>query len=293
MFEKELNRKAEESERILRDYFPNEQYPQEIYRSASYSLFAGGKRIRPILIMEACRLCGGSVADCAPLAAAMEMIHTYSLIHDDLPCMDDDDLRRGKPTNHIMFGEAVAVLAGDALLNLAYETILKGYFSSASKASYMTGARIIAQAAGMDGMIGGQTSDILNEGKEPDPELLEYIHSHKTGALIKASVLAGAAAAGAGSDAMSALEVYGNIIGLMFQISDDILDVVGHESELGKKTNADAQHSKMTYPYVYGMEASYRKAHELYANAGAALNRFGESASFLIDLAKYLYKRNK
>lgn len=293
MFEQQLSKKINEAEQLLRKYFPNIVYPQEIYNSMGYSLFAGGKRIRPILLTETCKLCGGNAADSEPLAAAIEMIHTYSLIHDDLPCMDDDELRRGKPTNHIVFGEAIAVLGGDALLNLAYETILSGYSKAFQKDAYMNASSIIATSAGTEGMIGGQTADIQNEGKDPDPEILDYIHRHKTGALIKASILAGATVAQADTEEISVLTVYGDAIGLMFQITDDILDLIGSTESLGKSTNTDNAHSKMTYPFVYGLEASHAKVDELYRLAVQSLQLFGSDAEFLVSLAEYLHRRNQ
>ncbi len=293
MFEQQLIKKAEEAEQLLRKYFPNISYPQEIYNSMEYSLFAGGKRIRPILLTETCKLCGGNIADSEPLAAAIEMIHTYSLIHDDLPCMDDDELRRGKPTNHIVFGEAVAVLSGDALLNLAYETIIRGYSKASQKDAYMSASSIIATSAGTDGMIGGQVADILNEGKDPDPQILDYIHMHKTGALIKASILAGAAIAQADDEQISVLSIYGDALGLMFQITDDILDLIGSTESLGKNTDTDIAHNKMTYPFVYGLEASYAKVDELYRLAIQSLQLFASDAEFLVSLAEYLHRRNQ
>lgn len=290
MFVEKLKGKAEEIDGIIKKYTLNEQYPQILYESMYYSLFSDSKRIRPILLLEACKIVNGNTAFCEPLAAAVEMIHTYSLIHDDLPCMDDDDLRRGKPTNHIVFGYPTALLAGDGLLNCAYETMINGFFIAENKENYMKACTVIAKAAGVQGMIGGQAADMINENKEPDEMNLNYIHTHKTGALLHACIMGGALCANASDAQLNALNIYGEKIGLMYQIVDDVLDVLGDEKLMGKKTGADQNHNKMTYPSVYGMQASLNKIDELYVESINALSIFNNN-SFLHELAAFLKER--
>ena len=288
---RELAKRQIEVEKVLEEYTVRTGKPQSIFDSFNYSLFVGGKRIRPILIMESCRLLGGEVSDVHPLMAAMEMIHTYSLIHDDLPCMDDDELRRGKPTNHMVYGEATALLAGDSLLNLAYETMLRGAEGKENLSAYIRAVGIIAESAGVHGMIAGQVMDMESEGKEPDSDVLDFIHDNKTGAILRASVVSGAVAAGADGEVLENLKKYARAIGLMFQVVDDILDVVSDSETLGKNVGMDAERNKMTYPYVYGLERSYEKVDELLEEALEALEGFGEKAEFLRNLAVYLANR--
>lgn len=288
---KELKVKQEFVEEILNQYTVKNGTPKSIFDSFNYSLFVGGKRIRPILIMESCRCLGGDIKEVYPLMAAMEMIHTYSLIHDDLPCMDDDELRRGKPTNHMVYGEAIALLAGDSLLNLAFETMLKGAEKSVSLADYIKAVEIIADSSGVNGMIAGQVMDMESEGKEPDAQTLDFIHDNKTGAILRASVVSGAVVAGAKGEKLENLKKYARAIGLMFQVVDDILDVVSDSETLGKNVGMDQERNKMTYPYVYGLEESYRKVDELLKQALDSLESFGEEADFLRELAKYLAER--
>ena len=290
-FEEDLSRKARAFEEHLRDRFPKAQFPQIIYESMGYSLFAGGKRVRPVMLLEAAKVCGHADEEAVYLAAGVEMIHTYSLIHDDLPCMDDDELRRGKPTNHVVYGYPMAVLAGDGLLNLAFETMLAGYFPARDKDGYMRALSCIAMAAGAGGMVGGQVADMLAEGKAPDALTLAFIHRHKTGALLCASVEAGALCAGAQEEELGAFRSYGESVGEMFQIVDDILDVSGSADDLGKKTGMDAAHGKMTYPAVHGLDASKRRVEELYEISAKALRPLGKRAAFFLDLASYLKMR--
>lgn len=240
----------------LKDYYEQKiekkQYNSLIYEAMSYSLSVGGKRIRPILLLLSYSLYKDSYKDVIEMAAALEMIHTYSLIHDDLPCMDNDDLRRGKPTCHKVYGEGMAVLAGDALLNEAASILVKFALSHGERA--LKAASIILDASGTEGMIGGQVVDILSEEKKIDIDQLNYIHKNKTGALIKASILAGALMGGATKEEMDILAEYGEKLGLAFQVKDDILDVIGETSVLGKSINSDIENHKTTYVTEYGLE---------------------------------------
>lgn len=290
-FKQELLTRQNYVQDLLQAQFDAKAFPETIYESVRYSLLAKSKRIRPILVMEGAKCVGGSAQAVEPLMCAIEMIHTYSLIHDDLPAMDDDDLRRGVPTNHVVYGEAMAILAGDALLNWAFEKALAGALQARDPKAWIKAIAALANAAGMQGMIGGQVVDILSEGKAPDEETLSYIHSHKTGALLKAAVTIGAIACGATKEELASLERYGDAIGLMFQIVDDILDEVGDSAALGKNVGMDKEHGKMTYPYVYGMEASYKKVRELYDEALTSLEPFGQKGEFLRALADYLVSR--
>jgi geranylgeranyl diphosphate synthase, type II len=244
----------DEIESWLEEYFKEKgSYNRKIYDAMSYSLKVGGKRIRPILVGLSYRLYKLDYKEVLPVACALEMIHTYSLIHDDLPCMDDDDLRRGKPTSHKVFGEALAVLAGDGLLNEAMNIMFKYCLGRDGRS--LQACRIISEASGVEGMIGGQVVDILSEGRQIDAEELSYMHSKKTGALIKAAILSGAALAGAPSSDLEVLERYGDNLGLAFQIKDDILDVTGSTEVLGKKINSDENNNKTTFVTTYGLES--------------------------------------
>ena len=271
--------------------------PASLHRSMRYSLEAGGKRVRPVLALAAAEaVCGGDASKIPGLlaaASALEFIHTYSLVHDDLPAMDNDDFRRGVPTNHKVFGEAVAILAGDALLTYAFEILSSPDFTGAMDAEKRI--RIIheiAQASGDIGMVGGQVVDIESEGdKEVDFATLEYIHTHKTGALIRASVRVGAIAAGADRTQLNALTHYGTDVGLAFQVADDILDITGTQEEIGKDVGSDIARGKKTYPALIGLEESRRRAKELSDAAVAALKDFGPSADPLREVAKYIVSR--
>ena len=258
-----------------------------------YSLMAGGKRLRPVLCLFAARLFGDE-NKALDVACALEMIHTYSLIHDDLPAMDDDNLRRGKPTNHVVFDEATAILAGDGLLNLAFEVMLAGAVRDAERSlEYINTMNIIAQAAGVRGMIAGQVADMQSEGKEPDEDILRNIHERKTAAMVKASVLSGAVLLGANDDDIAALETYGQNIGLVFQIVDDVLDEVGDADRMGKTLGKDSGAGKQTFARLYGIEASRCIAEEKTDEAILALTRFGSKAQNLADLAKLLRDRDR
>ena len=268
-----------------------DELPASLHGSMRYSVFAGGKRVRPILLLAACEAVGGQVPVALPAACAMEMIHTYSLIHDDLPAMDDDDFRRGNPTNHKVYGEATAILAGDALLTEAFILLARAE-DGADPAARLRVIHEIAHASGSRGMVGGQVVDMESEGKgEVDLATLSYIHTHKTGALIRASVRAGAILGGASVESLEALTRYGDAIGLAFQIADDILDVEGTTEELGKDAGSDQARGKATYPALMGLEASKERARELVQMALDALSVFDERAEPLRAIASYIVKR--
>lgn len=267
------------------------ELPAPLHGSMRYSVFAGGKRVRPVLLLAACEAVGGAVKSALPAACAMEMIHTYSLIHDDLPAMDNDDFRRGNPTNHKVYGEATAILAGDALLTEAF-ILLSGNGAGVDPAARLRVINEIAQASGSRGMVGGQMLDMESEGKhEIDLATLSYIHTHKTGALIRASVRAGAIIGGAGEAGFDALTRYADAVGLAFQIADDILDVEGTTEELGKDAGSDQARGKATYPALMGLEASKARANELVEMALGALSSFDERAEPLRAIASYIVKR--
>jgi geranylgeranyl diphosphate synthase, type II len=263
--------------------------PSSIHTAMRYSVFAGGKRIRPMLCMETARIFASDVTPALHPACAIEFIHTYSLIHDDLPALDNDDLRRGKPTCHKKFGEAIAILAGDALLTLAFETIGATPVAAERRAGMLTE---IATAAGtVNGMVGGQVADIEAEGKPIDPQVLEYIHRSKTAALIRASVTAGALCAGANAEDVARLRKFGDTIGWAFQVTDDILDVEESSSALGKTAGKDMAQQKATYPAVYGLERSHQIANDLATKAIAELAPYGDRAERLREIAEFLVLR--
>ena len=258
-----------------------------------YSVFAGGKRVRPVLMLAACEAVGGTIDKAMPAACAMEMIHTYSLIHDDLPAMDDDDFRRGRPTNHKVFGEAIAILAGDALLTEAFKLISDPRFAAGTDpAARIAVISEIATCAGSYGMVGGQVVDMESEG-QPDMDLptVQYIHTHKTGALIKASVVAGALLGGADQQQLAAIRRYGEAAGLAFQIADDILDIEGTTEQIGKDAGSDEARGKATYPAVIGLAAAKQEARAMMDEAFAALSVFGERAEPLRAIAQYIVER--
>jgi len=261
-----------------------------LFDAIKYALQGGGKRVRPSLLLECCRICGGDIADALPFACAIECIHSYSLVHDDLPCMDDDDFRRGQPTAHKVFGEANALLAGDALLTLAFEA------ASDTKTSLNSDAKLsaineLALAAGAAGMVGGQIIDLSSEGKKIDYNTLKRLHSKKTGALIKASAKIGAITACAPPDKLKACEDYGSKIGIVFQIIDDILDVTGSFEELGKPIGSDEQNEKSTYVTLFGVDKARTLAEKTTDEAIECLEIFGKDADSLRDFAKSLLLR--
>ncbi|MDD4297496.1 MAG: polyprenyl synthetase family protein [Ruminiclostridium sp.] len=266
---------------------------KSLVQSMAYSAMSGGKRIRPVLSLATAKMLNGSVEKVMPIAASIELIHTYSLIHDDLPAMDNDDLRRGRPTNHIVFGEAMAILAGDALLNEAFELLFKTSLSSGvGMEQAVKASLVIAEAAGRSGMICGQVLDEESEGREISAEALKQIHHKKTGALIKACIVAPSILIGTSDEEVDALSQYADAIGVAFQIKDDILDVVGSADELGKPIGSDAKNLKTTYASLYGLDGAKRMLSETTNKAVNALERFGDRAWFLKETAFYIANRS-
>ncbi|MBI2301577.1 MAG: polyprenyl synthetase family protein [Armatimonadetes bacterium] len=271
---------------------PGETSPPQLHQAMRYSLEAGGKRLRPALVLDACACAGGDPDTALPTACALECIHTYSLIHDDLPCMDDDDLRRGRPSCHKQFDEATALLAGDALLTLAFGLVAGNLGEDGVTAGQVVRVTAeVAEAAGTPGMVGGQMLDLLGEGQPPTAELVEAIHLRKTTALLRAAVRCGAILGGAGDAEFEALSAYGRNLGLAFQIVDDILDIVGDEAALGKPVGSDVGLAKATWPAVHGLDESRRYAHALIAEAQRSLDGFGAEAEPLRALAAFVEER--
>ena len=295
----DLKEYLKEKQRLVNDalerFLPPVADPtRNLVESMRYSLFAGGKRLRPILCLGAAEALGKDPELCLPVACSLEMIHTYSLIHDDLPAMDDDDLRRGKPTNHVVFGEAMAILAGDGLLTEAFY-VLSNHAENEliNPTKLLEIIRVISEAAGCRGMVGGQTIDLESEGKKIEPSLLEQMHSRKTAALITAAVESGAVAAGADDEARKALIDYGKHFGLAFQITDDVLDVTGDSEEMGKPVGSDEAKNKSTFPALFGLEKAREKARFHVNRAVESLKLFDDKATPLRELVKYLLKRKK
>lgn len=290
-----MQEKKEEIEKILRRYLPAEEgYQKTVLEAMNYSLLAGGKRLRPMLMQETYRMFGGQDKKIEPFMAAIEMIHTYSLVHDDLPAMDDDEYRRGRKTTHVVYGEAMAILAGDGLLNYAFETALKA-FDEADVSDYPLIARalsVLAGKAGVYGMIGGQTADIEAEGCESlAEERLLFIHENKTAALIEASMMTGAILAGASNQDVDMIERCAYNIGVAFQIEDDILDVAGSMKELGKPVGSDSKNHKQTYVTLKGLEKSGEEAARLSREAVRILNGFSGEKEYLMQLVLTLIDR--
>ena len=270
---------------------PTDHRPEILHESIRYSVLAPGKRLRPILVLSAAEAVGGNPDDVMPTACALECIHAFSLIHDDLPCMDNDDYRRGRLTNHKVYGEALALLAGDALLALAFQLIGENVATVPAERVLPT-LCLVAKASGTWGMVGGQVVDMESQGKAVEVETLRYIHAHKTGALLTASVLSGALLAGADTAQRDALEAYGGHIGLAFQIADDILDVTGDEAKIGKPVGSDEERDKATYPKLFGLEESRRRAHAEVEAALHTLTGFDAKAEPLRAIARYIVERD-
>ncbi len=303
-FERRLNKKVKEVEKIITAFLPEEAgYQKTVLEAMNYSVLAGGKRLRPMLMLETYRLFGGRGKEIEPFMAAIEMIHTYSLVHDDLPAMDNDEYRRGRKTTHVVYGEAFAILAGDGLLNMAYETALKAFelthnTDEVEKPGLFLGIakslEVLAGKAGVYGMIGGQTADIAAEEKEQiTADELIYIHENKTAALIQASMMVGAILAGASEREVERIEKCAYNVGIAFQIQDDILDVVGDEQELGKPIGSDAKNHKQTYVTMNGMETSAEMVRTLSQEALEIIDLVDGDGSFLKELITSLIYRTK
>ena len=300
-FEKELSNKVKETDLCVRSFLPESgKYKELIVESARYSVEAGGKRLRPMILKESFQLCGGFDFNIVkPFMAAIEFIHSYSLVHDDLPAMDNDDYRRGKLTTHKKFGEDFGILAGDALLNHAYETMLNAILSSYSNGydkdiifRMNKAAAVIAVKAGIDGMVGGQSLDVYLTGKDMNKDQLDYIFNLKTGALIEASFMAGGILAGADDNMVDDLCLAGHLVGVAFQIQDDILDIYGSEKELGKPVHSDEKNNKNTYVSLYGLDAAKEAVSDMSVRAENILKNIGDN-EFLIQLVNYLINRTK
>ena len=289
-----LQRQRRQVEASLDAWLPAlDSYPPTLMDAMRYSVFAGGKRLRPILLLAATEAVGGDTTAVLPAACALEFIHTYSMIHDDLPAMDDDAYRRGKLTNHKVYGEAMAILAGDALLTQAFEVLSSPALTACFAAPLLLQVTYrLARAAGSVGMVGGQVADILSEGQHVALDVLEYIHRHKTAALIEAAAVMGALLGGGTPAQVQALETYGHTVGWAFQITDDILDIEGDATLLGKEVGRDVQHDKVTYPALLGVEASRQRAVELMQQGLSALVPFDQRAERLRQIATYIVMRN-
>jgi len=281
-------------DRALEEALPEMSGPAEaLGRAMRYSLFAGGKRLRPILCLAGAEAVGASPETAIPAALALEMIHTYSLIHDDLPSMDNDDLRRGKPTSHKVFGEALAIMAGDGLLTEGLWFLARAGLQGLIQPDRALAAlEIIARASGKEGMIAGQVVDLESEGREVDESLVRFIHRHKSGALIEAAVTSGAVLGGGNKSQIKALERYGQSIGLAFQITDDILDIEGDPEQMGKKPGVDQARGKATYPRAVGLNKSWEVARSMVSEGQAALGGFGPEADPLREIAAYFLTRH-
>ena len=298
-FDMERKEKAEKIEAVIGTYLPKEEgYQKKVEEAMNYSVLAGGKRLRPMLLEETYKMFGVEGRVVEPFMASIEMVHTYSLVHDDLPCMDNDEYRRGRKTTHVVYGEGMAVLAGDGLLNFAFETAIKAFRLARDEEEMKKIARalgIFAAKAGIYGMIGGQTADIEaeNEESEATEEQLLFIHEHKTAALIQSAMMVGAVLAEASEEEVERIEKCAYNIGLAFQIQDDILDVTGSLETLGKETGSDAKNKKMTYVTLWGMEEAKKEVERLSEEALAILSSFGRENAFLEELIRRLITREK
>ncbi len=290
---KEIQQRTEEIEKVLHSYLPKaEGYQKIIMEAMEYSLLSGGKRLRPMLMLETYRMFGAHGRVIEPFLAAIEMIHTYSLIHDDLPAMDDDSYRRGRKTTHVVYGEAMGILAGDALLNFAFETASQAFFFEANPLCMARAMQILSKKSGIYGMLGGQVVDVRNEGrKEVNADTLDFIYRLKTGALLESSMMIGAVLAGAKDQEVSLLEQAAGKVGVAFQIQDDILDVTSTLEELGKPVGSDEKNEKNTYVSVYGMQAAQDQVRKLTNEAVCCMKKLPVKSEFLNDLLIYLVRR--
>ena len=293
-FQDELTKRTEDAERVIKDFLPAEEgFARTIAQAMNYSMLAGGKRLRPILIQETYRLFGGEGKVVEPFMAGMEMIHTHSLIHDDLPALDNDDYRRGRLTTHKVYGEAMGVLSGVALLNYAYETMLQAFSLTEDQDRVIRALRVMAEKTGIHGMLGGQSVDVENDGKPLEKEMLDYIYRNKTSALIEASMMTGAILAGADEHEVSVVEKAAGNIGLAFQIQDDILDVTSTDEELGKPVHSDEKNNKVTYVTLFGIEKASEQVEMLSEKAVELLKSLNKNNEFLYLLIEKLIKRRK
>lgn len=295
-FKEELKDRVDHIEAILKEYLPKEEgWQKTVIAAMNYSVLAGGKRLRPMLMEETYRLFGGKGREIEPFMAAIEMIHTYSLVHDDLPAMDNDEYRRGRKTTHVVYGEAMAILAGDGLLNYAFETAMKSFTMEGDLEKKAKALSVLAQKAGIYGMIGGQTADIEAEdlGDQVTTEHLMFIHAHKTSALIEAAMMTGAILAGASQEEIAQIEKAAYEIGIAFQIQDDILDVTSTLEMLGKPIGSDAKNHKTTYVTLKGLEESRKEQQELSLHAIETIRNIGYSNDFLMELVTSLITREK
>ena len=293
-FEEELEARAKAAGALIESYLPAEEgFAKTLIAAGNYSIRAGGKRIRPILMSLSYEMTGGKDRAVEPFMAAMEMIHTHSLIHDDLPAMDNDEYRRGRKTTHIVYGEAMAILAGDSLLNLAYETALEAFALRPTGEHIPRALQILAQKSGYRGMMGGQSVDVETEGTSPDEETLAYIYENKTAALIEASLMIGAALSGAGEETIRAMERAGSDIGLAFQIQDDLLDVEGDPALLGKSTGSDERNQKQTYVTLHGIKNARETVERLSRRAQETIRGAGGEHAFLLQLIEWMIRREK
>lgn len=290
----EIKNRAERIDEIVAGYLPKvEGFPRTVCEAMSYSVEAGGKRLRPMLMEETFRMFGGNSDVVKPFMAAIEMIHTYSLIHDDLPALDNDDYRRGRQTSHVVFGEAMAILAGDALLNYAYETACKAFDMDDDVSKVADAMKILARKPGVYGMLGGQVVDVEMTGRPLTRDQLEYVYENKTGALIEASMMIGAVLAGATKEQVTAVERIASDIGMAFQVQDDILDVCGDSQVLGKPTMSDEENGKVTYVTIHGIEKSRQYVRELSERAVRELEETDGDNEFLRELVLWLINRQK
>lgn len=293
-FQDELNQRTELTESIIRKFLPREEgFAKTMAEAMNYSMCAGGKRLRPLLLMETCRMFGGEQALAEPFMAAIEMIHTHSLIHDDLPAIDNDDYRRGRLTTHKVYGEAMGILSGVALLNYAYETMFQAFEMTEDAARVRDAVCIMAHKTGMYGMLGGQSVDVENDGKPIGKEMLDYIYRHKTSALIEAPMMVGAVLAGADKEQAAVVEKAAENIGLAFQIQDDILDVTSTSEELGKPVHSDEKNHKVTYVTLFGIEEASDQVAGLSGEAVRLLESLNQKNEFLLELIRYLVTRRK
>lgn len=291
---REIGKRAEEIEKIIKEYLPKEEgYQKTIMEAMNYSILAGGKRLRPMLMLETYRLFGGTSKTIYPFMAAIEMIHTYSLVHDDLPAMDNDEYRRGRKTTHIVYGEAMGILAGDALLNYAFETAAGAFQLEPENPAVGQAMLVLARKAGIYGMIGGQVVDVESEGTVIDKEKLDFIHLHKTSALLESAMVIGAILAGGNKEEQNLVEKAAGKIGLAFQIQDDILDITSTTEELGKPVGSDEKNGKNTYVAFEGLEKSKEDVKKLSESAMEDLQKLPYENPFLIELIKELIERKK